>query len=37
MPLSIAKTLTMPRERIVSAQAASEEENTLNYAAATEI
>jgi Holliday junction DNA helicase RuvB len=32
MPLSIAKTLIMPRERVVSAQAVSEEENKLNYA-----
>src|SRR5215204_2297675 len=32
MTLSIAKTLPMPRERLVSAQPVSEEENKLNYA-----
>src|SRR5215213_10211560 len=32
MHLSIAKTLIMPRERVVSAQATGEEENKLNYA-----
>src|SRR5215210_2846961 len=32
MTLSIAKTLVMPRERIVSPQPQGEEENTLNYA-----
>src|SRR3954454_2414798 len=32
MTVPIAKTLLMPRERMVSAQAVSEEENKLNYA-----
>src|SRR5687767_15954905 len=32
MIMSIAKTVVMPRERIVSAEAQSEDENKLNYA-----
>jgi hypothetical protein len=32
MIMSIAKTVVMPRERIVSAAAQSDEENRLNYA-----
>jgi holliday junction DNA helicase RuvB len=32
MLMSIAKTVVMPRERIISAQAQTEEEKTLNYA-----